>query len=231
MPTLRSHNGLAAVDLVRKGPAGDIFRTVLQEFHDKEELAEALNADTRSVKSLEKQPCRRASIVSLPTSPSLRSVKLSKIPSSKSQAELAYEKDQQTRLDAAIETAQTLQLDFAALDIEQGTPATSSHAGLSSMPEVEESEDMEALPPFDWEACQPEQMLAFSYQDLPAILDLATEIRPSRKADARFMPANVIFLAARYASRYAGEDLLGELMIGAIDRIEASIHVSAFLGC
>ena len=128
-----------------------------------------------------------------------------------------------------MESAQTLQIDYDLLDIETGQDK--DKGALPTMVEGDENQAEDSLPAFDWEECQSEQMLAFSYQDLPAMLDLATETRPSRRDDVRFMPANVIFLAARYASRYAGEDLLGELMIGAIDRIEASIHVSLSLVC
>jgi hypothetical protein len=167
--------------------------------------------------------------VSLPASPSANSIRLGKqsgLPASKSSLQIAQEKEQQTNLDLAIESAQTLQLELDLLDISGSREGLNIHPeALSTLAEETEGQSDEALPPFDWEECQSEQMLAFSYQDLPAILDLATDTRPSRKDDTRFMPANVLFLAARYTSRYAGEDLLGELMIGAIDRIEASIHV------
>lgn len=137
------------------------------------------------------------------------------------------DKERQIRIDAAIESAQTLQLDYSLLDIEEkGSETELRQDALPMLAEADEREQSEPASNFDWDACLPEQMLSFSEQDLPAILDLSTDIRPSRKAVTRYMPANVIFLAARYASRYAGEDLLGELMIGAIDRIEASIHVS-----
>lgn len=83
---------------------------------------------------------------------------------------------------------------------------------------------------FEWQDCRPDQMLAFSYHDLPALFEISLDGIPSSSAteDSRYLPADILFLAARYASRYGGEDLLGDLMIGALDRIESYVHVSSF---
>ena len=264
--TLRSHNGLAAIDLIRRGPEGDVYRSVLQDFEDKEveqeeEEARSLHGSERRLststeQAATRQPCRRSSVASLPGGhlPSTRNRSNSKVASKHTSlpagaapstgttfspataaAGSALERDQQMRLDLAMESAQNLDLDFSLLDI-----STAAMPSGDDMPDITEADEMEdgergmqdgleegaaGKTPFDWEQCQTEEMLAFSIHDLPAILDLATEIRPSRQNEVRFLPANIVFLAARYASRFGGEDLLGELMIGAIDRIEASIHV------
>jgi len=147
-----------------------------------------------------------------------------------SYSEQSTQKEERLRLEMAMESARNLDLDFSLLDID---PAESSQAHLAVQEEEEEDlsddsqgDEGEEGPAFDWEECQPDQMIGFSLQDIPALLDTAIEVRPSRSKRERFLPANVVFLAARFASRFGGEDLLGELMIGAIDRIEASIHVS-----
>lgn len=72
-------------------------------------------------------------------------------------------------------------------------------------------------------------MIVFSLLDLPMLLDVVVSfVRPIRTRKYRYIPANVIFLAARYAHHLGGTELLDELMFGALERIENNIHVSAF---
>lgn len=69
-------------------------------------------------------------------------------------------------------------------------------------------------------------MMVFSLADLPLLLDLVVSlVRPICSRKFRTIPANVVFLAARYAHYYGGSELFEELMFGTLERIENSIHV------
>lgn len=79
---------------------------------------------------------------------------------------------------------------------------------------------------FDWKRVRHDQMLVFGTADLEPLLDLLiTNIKPVRAPwTSRAAPANVVFLCARYACCLQDEDLLEELFLGAIDRIEGVIY-------
>ncbi|KAG1230298.1 hypothetical protein G6F68_019303 [Rhizopus microsporus] len=68
----------------------------------------------------------------------------------------------------------------------------------------------------------PDQMFVFSADDLPYILDtVITKLTlPVRNVQEIFLPANVIFLSARYAHHYSGSELAEEVMEGALGRIK-----------
>lgn len=71
-------------------------------------------------------------------------------------------------------------------------------------------------------------MLVFSHEDLPIIFSLIIDVDPIRSRAQRVIPANVLFLSARFAAHYSGSnDLLNALLDGAIDEIEARVHAKA----
>lgn len=80
---------------------------------------------------------------------------------------------------------------------------------------------------FDWERCMPDQMFVFAVEDLPFILDtVITKLTlPVRNVQEIFLPANVIFLSARYAHYYSGSELEEAIMEGALERISKTIKV------
>lgn len=79
---------------------------------------------------------------------------------------------------------------------------------------------------FDWKRVRNDQMLVFGSNDIEPLLGmLITNIKPVRAPwTSRAAPANVLFLCARYACFLQDEDLLEELFLGAIDRIEGAIY-------
>ncbi|KAI9316184.1 hypothetical protein BX666DRAFT_214314 [Dichotomocladium elegans] len=90
---------------------------------------------------------------------------------------------------------------------------------------------------FYWDKCLPDQMFVFSADNLPYILNtVITEIQlPVRSRQEMCVPANVVFLSARFAHYFSSNELLQEVMEGAIGRISAEIkgnarnvHVLAF---
>lgn len=73
-------------------------------------------------------------------------------------------------------------------------------------------------------------MLVFTLDDLPVIFDVViTNMKPVRARKYRVTPANVIFLSARFAHHFGSNDMLEELFLSAIERIEAAVHVRLFL--
>lgn len=73
---------------------------------------------------------------------------------------------------------------------------------------------------FDWTRCLHDQMFVFQESDLDRILDIIiTNMTPQRSAAQKPVPANMIFLSARYAHYHASPDLLAKLLIMAMDKI------------
>ncbi|KAH8921867.1 hypothetical protein BT69DRAFT_1243769 [Atractiella rhizophila] len=81
---------------------------------------------------------------------------------------------------------------------------------------------------FVWDRCLPDQMLVFSLDDLDPIFDLIiSDMKPLRSRTQRPVPANVILLSARFAHYYGSTEMLDELLLGAIERIEGAVHAHA----
>ncbi|RCH93076.1 hypothetical protein CU098_007818 [Rhizopus stolonifer] len=78
---------------------------------------------------------------------------------------------------------------------------------------------------FNWERCMPDQMFVFAADDLPYILDtVITKLTlPVRNVQEIFLPANVVFLSARFAHYFSSAELAEEVMEGALERISANI--------
>lgn len=73
---------------------------------------------------------------------------------------------------------------------------------------------------FDWTRCLHDQMFVFQESELERILDIViTKMTPQRSPSQKPVPANMIFLSARYAHYHANQELLGKLLIDAMDRI------------
>ncbi|ORE17803.1 hypothetical protein BCV71DRAFT_235489 [Rhizopus microsporus] len=92
--------------------------------------------------------------------------------------------------------------------------------------EEEEEEDLEVKDTeFDWDNCMPDQMFVFAADDLPYILDtvISNLTLPVRNVQEIFLPANVVFLSARFAHYYSSLELAEQLLEGALDRISKII--------
>ncbi|KAG0181014.1 hypothetical protein DFQ29_009548 [Apophysomyces sp. BC1021] len=106
----------------------------------------------------------------------------------------------------------------------------------------EDSEDDETLNEegpneFFWDKCLPDQMFVFGADDLPSILNMViTDIQlPMQSRLEICVPANVVFLSARFAHYYSSSELLHEVMEGALSRMSEvikgnahNVHVLAF---
>ena len=86
---------------------------------------------------------------------------------------------------------------------------------LQSPTALEEEEEE-----FIWERCVGDQMFVFQDGQLDPILDLIiTHMTPQRSPSQKPVPANLLFLMARYAHYHMTGALLGDLLTNAMDRI------------
>lgn len=163
-------------------------------------------------------------------------------------AELAaqelIEVERQKRLEMAQESARVLDVDLKALGLNERSPHLRNHvrrpfrtpknftliiSGVTKGIDDDDDDDGIAIP-FEWDRCLPDQMLVFSDEDLPVLLDVViTHYKPVRTRSQRVVPANVLFLCARYAHYFGNKEMLADLFIGAFSRIEKAIIVSCIL--
>ena len=73
---------------------------------------------------------------------------------------------------------------------------------------------------FVWDRCLNDQMFVFQESELGRILDIIiTNMTPQRSPSQKPVPANILFLSARYAHYHASSDLLATLLVTAMDKI------------
>ncbi|KAF2115162.1 hypothetical protein BDV96DRAFT_62639 [Lophiotrema nucula] len=90
--------------------------------------------------------------------------------------------------------------------------------GLDEQPESPEEE--EEGQEFIWDRCLNDQMFVFQESELDRILDIIiTNMTPQRSPSQKPVPANILFLGARYAHYHASPELLERLLMSAMDRI------------
>ncbi|KEY67446.1 hypothetical protein S7711_05973 [Stachybotrys chartarum IBT 7711] len=93
------------------------------------------------------------------------------------------------------------------------------NVGMDDQPEpVDEFEEEQQE--FDWSRCLHDQMFVFQEHELDRILDIIiTKMTPQRSPSQKPVPANMIFLSARYAHYHSSPDLLERLLVSAMDLI------------
>ncbi|EFW98578.1 dil and ankyrin domain containing protein [Grosmannia clavigera kw1407] len=92
------------------------------------------------------------------------------------------------------------------------------NVGIDDQPEA--MDEFEEQPEFDWTRCLNDQMFVFQESDLDRILDIViSNMTPQRSPSQKPVPANVVFLSARYAHYHASADLLEKLLVSAMDKI------------
>ncbi|CAG8569192.1 12957_t:CDS:2, partial [Acaulospora morrowiae] len=106
------------------------------------------------------------------------------------------------------ESSLNLDVDLASLGFEE--------------PEPEEEEDGPAE--FLWNTCLPDQMFVFSHEDIPHILKtVVTNMQPIRNKGQKPVPANVLFLSARFAHYFSSPELLESLLFEVINAIDHAV--------
>lgn len=77
---------------------------------------------------------------------------------------------------------------------------------------------------FLWDRCLPDQMFVFNEGDIPTILDLSiSQMEPKRSKGQKPIPANILFLCARYAHYYGSAEILENLLTPAFSRIRVQV--------
>ena len=94
--------------------------------------------------------------------------------------------------------------------------------GLDEQPES--PTDLEESQEFVWDRCLNDQMFVFMESDIERILDVVvTNMTPQRSPSQKPVPANIIFLGARYAHYHANNELLLDWLVSAQDKIYAVV--------
>ncbi|KAI8970164.1 hypothetical protein BDF20DRAFT_889679 [Mycotypha africana] len=83
---------------------------------------------------------------------------------------------------------------------------------------------------FQWDKCLPDQMFVFNSDDLDFILDTITSHRICSSSNINSkditIPANIVFLASRFAHYFSTNELLDKIFDGFIDRIGTIIKAT-----
>ncbi|CCG84729.1 protein of unknown function [Taphrina deformans PYCC 5710] len=125
--------------------------------------------------------------------------------------ETLREEQQARRL--ALEAGINLEVDLGALSME-----------ASKDQETENDEEAEGLA-FVWERCLPTQMFVFSESSIPEIVKLAVlEYPPQRNPSQKPVPANLLFLASRFAQYYSTPRILSALLDSTLLAIEKVVN-------
>lgn len=110
-----------------------------------------------------------------------------------------------------------------------GGTSNDDHGDLndSTLDQYDDEDTEDISNDFQWDKCLPDQMFVFGGDDLPYILDtIITNIQlPMSSQHEICLPANVIFLSARFAHYFSTEELLNQVLNGALERISNAIKV------
>lgn len=94
--------------------------------------------------------------------------------------------------------------------------------------EEAQQQDMdELMNTFQWDKCRPDQMFVFNSNDLDYILDTVIndiQLPLSNQQDIH-VASNVIFLSARFAHYFSSNELVNQVLKGALERISKTIKV------
>jgi len=95
--------------------------------------------------------------------------------------------------------------------------------GLDEQPDS--PDDFTEMPEFVWDRCLNDQMFVFQENDLHRILRIIiTDMTPQRTASQKPVPANIIFLGARYAHYHVNRELLNSWLQAAQEKIYAVVE-------
>ncbi|GFF43667.1 dilute domain-containing protein C25B8.08 [Aspergillus udagawae] len=96
-----------------------------------------------------------------------------------------------------------------------------SSLGLDEKFEPLDEDDLEdEQQEFVWDRCLNDQMFVFQEHELERILDIIiTNMTPQRSPSQKPVPANLLFLSARYAHYHASPELLADLLNSATEKI------------
>ncbi|KAF3083113.1 hypothetical protein TWF569_010924 [Orbilia oligospora] len=100
-----------------------------------------------------------------------------------------------------------------------------SSLGLDEQPDTPPNDDFDDSEDFVWDKCLPDQMFVFSERDLPRIMDIVvTNMLPQRSPSQKPIPANVLFLSARFAHYSGNTELLRKLLFRSMEAINSVVE-------
>ena len=126
-----------------------------------------------------------------------------------------------------MESSMNLEVDLSSLGMDErpevsprtSIPRTISLTQIKSPEEIDEQQD------FVWDRCLNDQMFVFQENELGPILDIIiTTMTPQRSQSQKPVPANILFLAARYAHYHGSPELLASLLLSAMDKINTKVE-------
>lgn len=126
-----------------------------------------------------------------------------------------------------MESSMNLEVDLSSLGMDErpevsprtSIPRTISLTQIKSPEEIDEQQD------FVWDRCLNDQMFVFQENELGPILDIIiTTMTPQRSPSQKPVPANILFLAARYAHYHGSPELLASLLLSAMDKINTKVE-------
>ncbi|GAA5892160.1 hypothetical protein JCM8208_001457 [Rhodotorula glutinis] len=214
-PLLASHKGLTPRDLVKPGREGSAMREVLKSAWEAAVERERAQRREEGEDGGDEEVgagggARPASRLSVAASEAL-----SWADSREQGEEAERDKEARRRVQLGRDSAMNLEVDFELLGLGDGDTVDEA-----------EPDEVEGIPhPFVWDRCEPDQMLVFALDELPVLFDvIISTIKPVSARKFRVIPANVLFLCARYAHYFGSDEMVDELMFGALERIEAAVH-------
>lgn len=83
---------------------------------------------------------------------------------------------------------------------------------------------------FIWDQCLPDQMFVFAEEEIDHILNVAiSHLKlPMKSRTEIYVPANIIFLCARFAHYYTCRELVHQLISKAVSRIDTVVKVNYY---
>ena len=101
---------------------------------------------------------------------------------------------------------------------------TEVHSMLTCLQSPEELEEEQQE--FVWDKCLHDQMFVFQESELDRMLRIIiTTMTPQRSPSQKPVPANILFLSARYAHYHASPELLATLLITAMEKINDVVEL------
>ena len=127
-----------------------------------------------------------------------------------------------------MESSMNLEVDLSSLGMDERPEVSFSRLGMFSRMQLimpKSPEELEDQHEFVWDKCLNDQMFVFQENELGRILDIIiTTMTPQRSPSQKPVPANILFLAARYAYYHANPELLATLLLTATDKINNKVE-------
>ena len=126
-----------------------------------------------------------------------------------------------------MESSMNLEVDLSSLGMDERPEVShrTSSPLMIGLTQPKSPEEMDEQQDFVWDRCLNDQMFVFQENELEPILDIIiTTMTPQRSPSQKPVPANILFLAARYAHYHGSPELLASLLLSAMDKINIKVE-------